>query len=97
MPRKKKSLKAELAEHEKYRRQCKVRIRPSLTLCSIAIGLYAILVWKKPASWLGGLPLIVLPIIFTYMEISAFVYHDRALKNLRSDEALEDTNQSDKL
>ena len=94
MPRKKLSLKAQIAEHEKYRRQCKVRIRPSLMLCAIAAGLYAILLWKMSVSWLGGLPLIVLPVFFTALEILGFLRHEKALKDLRSDRAFEDPTQS---
>ena len=96
MPRKKKSLQAQIAEHEKYRRQCKVRIRPSLTLCAVAAGLYAVLLWKTSVSWAGALVLVVLPVFFTGMEIFSFLRHDRALKYLMSDEASEDPTQTNK-
>ena len=84
MPRKKASLQSIIAEHEKYRRQCQVRIRPSLTLCAIAVGLYALLLLKTSATWLSVSPLILLPAFYTVMEIICFITHDRALRKLRA-------------
>ena len=94
MPRKNRTLQAQIAEHEKYRRQCYVRIRPSLMLCAIAVGLYAVLLWKTSVSWFGGLPLVVLPVFFTALEIFGFLRHEKALKDLRSVRAFADPSQS---
>ena len=83
MPRKVKSIESRIAKHEKYRRQCKVRIRPCFTLSLFALSFAAFIVWLKPEGWWLAIPLVGFPILFTSLEVFGYYSHDRAIKQLR--------------
>ena len=76
------STQARIAEHEKYRRQCRIRIKPSLQLSAIALFFSALMFWHTPDFWL--LPTIItgFPLLFAAMEIWGYYRHDRAVKEL---------------
>jgi hypothetical protein len=82
MPRAERSLESRNAEHEKYRRQCQVRIKPSLQLVGIGVLLAAALLWWRPIAWLGAVALVLIPSLITALEYWGFVRHDRAIKRL---------------
>ena len=82
MPRKQRSLESRIAEHERYRLQCKVRIKPSLQLCAIALFLSALILWLKPEVWSLAVLVTVLPLLFAAMEVWGYFRHGRALKEL---------------
>jgi len=76
------SLESRIKEHQKFREQCRRRIRPSITLFLICVA--AVIAWIcfLPTSWwiVGGV------LAFTgghvVMEIVSFRYHDRRLREL---------------
>jgi len=82
MPRIQKSIEAQIAEHERYRRQCKVRIKPSMQLCALALLISGFLLWHEPEQW--GLAVVVAaaPLLFTGMEVWGYFRHDRAIRQL---------------
>jgi hypothetical protein len=82
MPRKERSLESRIAEHTKYRRQCQIRIKPSLQLVGVAIVLSAALLWWRPSEWILAAVIVLFPAVFTAMEYWGYVRHDRAIKRL---------------
>ena len=85
MQRKAESIEFRIAEHEKLQRQCKIRIRPSLVLFSIALALATALVWRKPDSWPLASLVLGFPTLLTGLEILGYYRHGRTLKALRGD------------
>ena len=83
MPRKIKSAESRIAEHEKHRRQCKLRIRPSLTLCLLAIAFAGIFLWYRPDGWGLAAFIVGFPVLFTSLEVWGYFRHDRAIKELQ--------------
>lgn len=88
MGRKERSLKSILAEHRKYRRQCQVRIKPTLQLTVLATFLAGALMWSKKMGWIGASLLVGIPLILTLMEIISFFKHDRSIKGHSSEHDL---------
>jgi len=84
MPRKQKSIEARIAEHERYRRQSKVRIKPSIQLCAIALLAAGLILWREPDQWVLPGIVVAIPLLFTGMEVWGYLRHDRALKALTS-------------
>lgn len=88
MGRKGGALKSTLAEHTKYRRQCQVRIKPSLQLTVLAAFLAGALMWNEKMGWLGVSLVVGIPLLFTLLEVLSFFRHDRAIKGLSSEHDL---------
>ena len=80
------SVKALIAEHEKYRRLCLVRIKPSLQLTALATAIAAAMLWYKPTEWVLPTVLVAFPVLFTAMEIAGYFRHDRAMKRMANED-----------
>ena len=88
MARKARSPEVILAEHTKYRRQCQIRIKPSLQLTGIALLIACGLLWRQLVGWLGAAIIVGIPLIFTLLEIFSFMRHDRIIKVLSDEKNL---------
>jgi hypothetical protein len=83
MTRTLKSEKTIAAEHERFREQCRRRIKPSLHLCAVLTVIAGLAVWHNTAYWSAALALIGFPSLFTAMEIWGYRRHSKALRALR--------------
>ncbi len=82
MKKSEQSIKSKIAEHEKFLRQCKVRIRPSLTLTAL---LTIVLGWvglRLNDGWKVAIPVLTFCYFYTAMEITSYFRHNKAIKNL---------------
>jgi hypothetical protein len=82
MKRKEQSFESRIAEHEKYRRQCKIRIRPALNLSAILTIALGFVTWKFSDGWKVALPILCLAYVFTGMEIIGYYRNDREITKL---------------
>lgn len=78
----KQSLESKIKEHQKYRRQCQVRIRSGIKLFLICLVLEIVLLLYTAALW--KLVLVVLVIIggSTLLEVWGYRKHHKALAEL---------------
>jgi hypothetical protein len=76
------SVEAAIAEHEKYRAQCKRRIRPAFQLAALAVLCAVGLLWWRPAERLAALFIAGIPLFLASLEVWGFRKHDRALQRL---------------
>lgn len=82
MSRPERSVKARIAEHMKYRRQCEARIKSGARLCAGGVVIGSFLLWRLSDAWLLALVVIAIPVLITSLEAWGFRKHDRALKRL---------------
>jgi hypothetical protein len=71
-----------LAEHKRYREQCRKRIVPALTLSALLLAVALVLVFVSSASWwlVGGV--FAFCALNTGMEVVGYLRHDRRLRDL---------------
>ena len=82
MPRKDSSIESKVKEHEKYRRQCDVRITSGKKLIAFSIALAALLTWCSFGFWKIGAGIVVISIGNTLLEYWGYKKHDKAIKQL---------------
>ena len=80
MPRER-TIESRVAEHEKFRRQCEVRIKSGLKLCIVGFVLSVLLLWQT-GSWVAAAVVAAFPLLMTGLEVWGFRKHDRALRLL---------------
>jgi Flp pilus assembly protein TadB len=82
MARREQSIEAMVAEHEKYRAQCKKRIRPAFQLAALAVLCAIALLWWRSTEWLAAFVIAGIPLALASLEVWGYRRHDRALQRL---------------
>jgi Flp pilus assembly protein TadB len=82
MAKRERSVEAVIAEHEKYRAQCKKRIRPAFQLVALAVLCAIGLLWWRPTEWVAALFMAAIPLFLASLELWGYRRHDRALQRL---------------
>jgi hypothetical protein len=76
------SLESRISEHTRFRRQCQIRIKPSLQLTLLAVLVAGVVLLYQPQSWLFAVAIVAFPALFTSLEVWGYLRHDRALRKL---------------
>ncbi len=82
MARKDSSIESKVKEHEKYRRQCEVRITSGKKLVAVSFAIAALLTWYSFGFWKIGAGIIAISIGSTLLEYWSYKKHDKAIKQL---------------
>ena len=82
MPRKERSIESRIKEHQKYRRQCEVRIASGKKLILITVTATLIMVWYKPSLWPIGVGIVAISAGSTLLEVWGYRKHDKAISKL---------------
>lgn len=79
------TIQSRIAEHQRFREQCRRRIRPSIALFLISVVAVVTWVCFLPTSWWVVSGMLAFTGGHTLMEIVSFRSHDRRLKELTNE------------
>lgn len=83
MPGKEKSIEAQIKEHEKYLKQCQVRVKSGSKLLAFILLAALLLTWYKFELWKIGVGFILLFTLSLLLEFWGFNKHRKAIEQLK--------------